>query len=69
LPSERVMVLASLLNASVTMTTEGIPRRSREMASWTLHVVQDPQWPMPTMAASAFATSMLRVSSVMGLEM
>ena len=68
LPRDLAMVEASRLNCSVTITTEGTPFSSRETASWTLHVVQDPQCPMPTMAASDLSMRMFSVSLGVGLE-
>jgi hypothetical protein len=49
---ERMMTFANFSNCSVATTTAGMPRRTNWAVSWTLHDVHDPQFAMPTMAAS-----------------
>ena len=44
--------MAELTKGSVQITTVGIPRFSRDMASCTLHDVQDPQSASASMTAS-----------------
>ncbi len=55
-------------NRSLTMATVGMPCWSRLIASWRLHVVQEPQCPTPTSAASLAAASSSMVSLGVLLE-
>ena len=61
---------ARLAKASVTTTTAGVPANSVVTESWTLHDVQEPQVPRPTMATStARAKSTTLALSASGVPM
>ena len=68
LPRDLASDVARFSKRSLTTTTAGTPVSSRVIASWTLHVVQEPQWPMPTTTASHRRASSSIVSWGVPLE-
>ena len=59
---------ASPLNLSVYTVTVGTPRVSSSTASWTLHDVQEPQSPMPTITALTEVANLAINSFAAGVE-
>ena len=56
------------MKGSVQITTVGIPRFSRVIASCTLHAVQDPQSAMAVTTKSHWSARVWMMSSLAGLE-
>ena len=68
LPKVRAWRRAELVKGSVQITTVGIPRFSRVIASCTLHAVQDPQSAMAVTTKSHWLDRTAMMSSLAGLE-
>jgi hypothetical protein len=62
-------VRASAMNCSLASTNAGRPFFVISIVSWTLHDVHDPQFAMPTIAASHSPVMPASVSGVIGLLM
>ena len=67
-PRDLASDAARFSKRSLTTTTAGTPFSSRVIASWTLHVVHEPQWPMPTTTASHRRASSSMVSCGVPLD-
>lgn len=52
IPSDFALIVAAVLNASVSTVTAGRPFFSNSMLSWRPHDTQDPQSATPWMTAS-----------------
>ena len=68
LPKARECTKAESMKGPVQITTVGIPRFSRVIASCTLHAVQDPQSAMAVTTKSQRSARVLITSSAAGLE-
>ncbi len=68
LPNIWEWTFAEFTKGSVQITTVGIPRFSRDMASCTLHEVQDPQSAMAVTTKSHRSDNRSTISAAAGLE-